>query len=75
MIRMIGQNGYRTVNLLRQHHAHQHMRPGHCPQRQLHIGAGNDGIGKAVRTANGEHKTAATLILGMPKPFGEFFAG
>ena len=62
MIRVSGKDLLRPVELLRQHAAHQEMRPGSTPKRKNQISFLANLVGQTVRAANCEGKVAYTGI-------------
>ena len=54
MVRMASNDRLCTVELLQQHHAGEHMRPGHRAEREEEVGAPADTLVKTVGTADDE---------------------
>jgi hypothetical protein len=68
VIRPAGQNGYRPIDLLRQHDARKSVRPGLRPERQPSVGGLQNRIAQALGAADDEGELAFAAVAQGSKP-------
>ncbi len=75
MIRPAGQNGYRAIDLLRQHDARKGVRPGLGSEGEAGVGGVQHRVAVAVGAADGEGELALAAVAQGPQPAGDVARG
>ncbi len=75
MIGCASQNGYRAIDLLRQHHAHKSVRPGLRPERDPAVRGLENLVAQSVGAADHESQLALAAIAQIGEPFRDLARG